>query len=138
MSLDANKQLIRDYFKAFLAKDAEWFRKHIEPGFRRHDPGLPFEVVGPEGVERLADLLLPAFPDMKLDLEDVIAEGEKVLMRLTIRGTHKGELTGIAPTGRPIEVMVLDLFHIRNRKLHEHWALFDNLGMLRQLGVTSI
>ena len=138
MSIEANKQVVRDYFKAFLAKDVAWFRDHIEPGFRRHDPGLPFEVVGPQGVERLADFLLPAIPDMRLDLDDVLAEGHKVAVRLTIRGTHGGDLAGIAPTGRAIEVGVLDLFHLRGGKLSEHWALFDNLGMLRQLGVSAI
>lgn len=138
MSLEDNKQLIRDYFKAFLAKDVGWFREHIEPGFRRHDPGLPFEVVGPEGVERLADFLLPAIPDMRIDLDDVVAEGDKVVVRLTLRGTHRGDLAGIAPTGRTIEVGVMDLFHLRGGKMSEHWALFDNLGMLRQLGVTAI
>ena len=138
MSLEANKQLARGYFEAFLAKDVAWFKEHIEPGFRRHDPGLPFEVVGPQGVERLADALLPAIPDMRLDIEDVVAEGEKVLVRLTIRGTHQGELLGIAPTGRAVEVAVLDLFHVRGGKLVEHWALLDNLGLLKQLGVTSI
>ncbi len=138
MPLEANKQTVRDYFKAFLAKDTAWFRDHIEPGFRRHDPGLPFEVVGPDGVERLADFLLPAFPDMQLDLEDVVAEGDKVTVRLVIRGTHRGELAGIAATGKPIEVGVMDLFHLQGGKLSEHWALFDNLGMLRQLGVSSI
>ena len=138
MSLENNKQLARDYFKAFLAKDVAWFKERIEPGFRRHDPGLPFEVVGPQGVERLADALLPAIPDMRLDIEDVVAEGEKVLVRLVIRGTHRGELLGIAPTGRSLEVAVLDLFHIRGGRLAEHWALLDNLGMLRQLGVTAI
>ena len=138
MSLDTNKQLARDYFKAFLARDLVWFRDHIEPGFRRHDPGLPFEVIGPQGVERLADALLPAIPDMRLDIEDVVAEGEKVLVRLRIRGTQQGELLGIPPTGRALDVAVLDLFQIRDGRLVEHWALLDNLGMLRQLGVTSI
>ena len=52
MSLESDKQTVRNYFEAFLAKDLAWFKQHIEPGFRRHDPGLPFEVVGPEGVER--------------------------------------------------------------------------------------
>ena len=138
MSLETDKQIVRDYFKAFLAKDVAWFKEHIEPGFRRHDPGLPFEVVGPEGVERLADFLLPAIPDMRLDLDDVVAEDGKVAVRLWIRGTHRGELAGIAPTNKPVEVGVMDLFHLRGGKLSEHWALFDNLGMLRQLGITSI
>jgi len=108
-----NKQLVRDYFTAFLAADETWWREHVAPTFKRHDPGLPFEVVGPAGVKQLADALLPGIPDMELPIEDMVAEGEKVLARLRVRGTHNG-------------------------KLIEHWALLDNLGMLRQLGVTSI
>ncbi len=135
---DDNKQLVRDYFKAFVAADETWWRDHIAPGFKRHDPGLPFEVVGPAGIRKLADALLPGIPDMELPIEDLVAEGEKVLARLRVRGTHKGDLMGIAPTGRKIDIAVLDLFQIRDGKLIEHWALLDNLGMLRQLGVTSI
>ena len=138
MTVESNKQLARDYFKAFLAADEKWWRDHIAPDFRRHDPGLPFEVVGPAGVKQLADALLPGIPDLELPIDDVVAEGEKVLVRLRVRGTHGGELMGIAPTGRKIDIGVLDLFHIRNGKLIEHWALLDNLGLLRQLGVTSI
>ena len=74
---EANKQLARDYFKAFLAADEKWWQKHIAPGFRRHDPGLPFEVVGPAGIKQLADALLPGIPDMELPIEDVIARRRK-------------------------------------------------------------
>ena len=133
-----NKQLVRDYFTAFLAADETWWRERIAPTFKRHDPGLPFEVGGPAGVKQLADALLPGIPDMELPIEDMIAEGEKVLARLRVRGTHNGELMGMPPTGRKIDIAVLDLFQIRDGKLIEHWALLDNLGMLRQLGVTAI
>ena len=132
------KQLARDYFTAFLAADEAWWRKHIAPGFRRHDPGLPFEVVGPDGIKRLADALLPGIPDLALPIEDVIAEGDKVLVRLRVSGTHGGELMGIPATGRTIDIGVLDLFQFRGEQLVEHWALLDNLGLLRQLGVTAI
>ena len=132
------KQLARDYFTAFLAADEAWWRKHIAPGFRRHDPGLPFEVVGPDGVKRLADALLPGIPDLALPIEDVIAEGDKVVVRLRVRGTHGGELLGIPATGRTVDIGVLDLFQFRGEQLVEHWALLDNLGLLRQLGVTAI
>lgn len=134
MSLEANKQLCRDYFKAFLAGDTEWMKRHIAPGFVRHDPGLPFEVRGPDGVAKLHDALMPAFPDMQLPLEDFVAEGEKVLVRLTIRATHTGAFGDLAATGKRIEVPVLDLFQIRDGVLIEHWALLDNLGMMKQLG----
>ncbi len=112
--------------------------KHIAPEFKRHDPGLPFQVVGPEGVKQLADALHPGIPDMQLPIEDVIAEGEKVLVRLRVKGTHGGELMGIPATGKPINIGVLDLFQFRDGVLVEHWALLDNLGLLRQLGVTTI
>ena len=135
---DANKQLARDYFTAFLAADEGWWRKHIASDFRRHDPGLPFEVVGPEGVKQLAEVLLPGIPDLELPIEDIIAEGEKVLVRLRVRGTHGGDLMGIAATGRKIDIGVLDLFQFRGGLLIEHWASLDNLGLLRQVGVTTL
>jgi predicted ester cyclase len=134
MSLDANKRLCRDYFTAFLARDTRWWAAHIAPDFVRHDPGLPFEVRGPDGVARLHDALLPAFPDMALPLEDFVAEGDKVLVRLRVKGTHTGTFGDLAPTGRAIDIAVLDLFQVRDGVLVEHWALLDNLGMLRQLG----
>lgn len=133
-TLDTNKQLCRDYFKAFLARDTDWMIRHIAPDFVRHDPGLPFEVRGPAGVAQLHDALMPAFPDMTLPLEDFVAEGDKVLVRLRVKATQQGAFGDIAPTGRAIEIDVLDLFKIRDGVLVEHWALLDNLGLLRQLG----
>lgn len=135
---DTNKQLARDYFTAFLARDEAWWQAHIAADFVRHDPGLPFEVRGPAGIKQLADALHPGIRDMTLPIEDVIAEGEKVLVRLRVRGTHNGELMGVPATGRPIDIGVLDLFRFEEGRLVEHWALLDNLGLLRQIGVTTI
>jgi predicted ester cyclase len=132
--LEANKQLCRDYFKAFLAGDKAWWDRHIAPTFVRHDPGLPFEVRGPAGVAQLHDALMPAFPDMQLPLLDFVAEGGKVLVRLRVQATHTGPFGDMAATGRRIDIAVLDLFQIRDGVLVEHWALLDNLGMLKQLG----
>jgi len=132
--LESNKQLCRDYFTAFLKRDIAWMNRHISPSFVRHDPGLPFDVRGPEGVAQLHDALLPAFPDMKLPLQDFVAEGEKVLVRLRVQGTHTGAFGDLPASGRTIDIGVLDLFQIRDGVLIEHWALLDNLGMLKQLG----
>jgi len=137
ITLESNKQLCRDYFQAFLKRDTEWMQRHIAPGFVRHDPGLPFEVRGPEGVAQLHDALLPAFPDMHLPLEDFVAEGEKVLVRLRVQATHTGPFGDMAATGRRIDIGVLDLFQIRDGVLSELWALLDNLGMLKQLGAIA-
>ena len=113
-NLEANKQLVREYFQAFLDADEAWWAKHIAPTFRRHDPGLPFEVVGPEGVKKLAVALRPGIPDMQLPIHDLVAEGEKVLARISVKGTHAGDLMGVPATGKKIDIAVLDLFHIRD------------------------
>ncbi len=133
-TLETNKQLCRDYFQAFLKGDAVWMAQHISPTFIRHDPGLGFEVKGPEGVKKLHDVLMPAFPDMELPLLDFIAEGDKVLVRLKVKGTHTGPFGDMAATGKKVEIDVLDLFQFKDSVLIEHWALLDNLGMLKQLG----
>jgi predicted ester cyclase len=135
--LEENKQLCRDYFQAFLKGDKAWMKKHIAPTFVRHDPGLPFEVKGPDGVAKLHDVLMPAFPDMELPLLDFIAEGDKVLVRLKVKGTHTGPFGDMAATGKKIDIDVLDLFQFKDGVLVEHWALLDNLGMLKQLGAVS-
>lgn len=134
MDLEANKQLARDYFTAFVAGDEAWMTRHIAPSFVRHDPGLPFEVRGPEGVMKLNALLMPAFPDLEIDCADFVAEGDKVLVRLTVRGTLKGEFAGVQPRGQRMEAGVMDLFQMRDGVLVEHWALMDNLTMLKQVG----
>lgn len=136
--LEANKQLCRDYFDAFKRADEAWWREHIAPDFVRHDPGLPFEVRGPAGIKQLSDALNPGIPDMALPIEDVVAEGDKVLVHLRVKGTHGGDLMGLAPTGKAIDIGVMDLFKVKDGVIVEHWALLDNLSMLKQLGVTSI
>ena len=88
---------------------------------------------GPEGVAQLHDALLPAFPDMELPLLDFVAEGDKVLVRLKVQGTHTGAFGDLAATGKKINIDVLDLFQFKDGVLVEHWALLDNLGMLKQL-----
>lgn len=89
------KAIARDYFEAFTNKNLTWIDEYIAPDFVRHDPGLPFEARGPEGVRHLNSVLLTAFPDLRLDIEDVVAEGDKVLVRLALRGTHQGEFMDI-------------------------------------------
>jgi predicted SnoaL-like aldol condensation-catalyzing enzyme len=134
MSIDANKVLARAYFTAFLARDAAWWQRHIAPDFVRHDPGLTFAVRGPEGVARLGEVLHGGVTEMRLPIEEVVAEGDRVLVRLRFQGRHTGDLMGLAPSGRSIDIAVMDLFRIVDGRLVEHWALLDNLGLLKQVG----
>lgn len=133
MSLEDNKNIASDYFKAFVANDHAWMDEHIAEDFLRNDPGLDFEVRGPEGVKELGRVLLGAFSDMELDVQDRVAEGDKVLMRLILRATHAGEFAGIQATGRKVEIDVMDLFKIQDGKLVEQWALLDGATLMAQL-----
>jgi steroid delta-isomerase-like uncharacterized protein len=78
---------------------------------------------------------LNAFPAVKATVEDLMADGDKVVARVSIRGTHQGAFRGIAPSGKQIEVTGINIFRIANGKLMEHWGLTDRLAVLQQLGV---
>jgi steroid delta-isomerase-like uncharacterized protein len=74
-----------------------------------------------------------AFPDMRVTVEDLVAEEDKVTVRVTMRGTHEGEFQGIAPTGKRVEVKAIDMFRIKDKKIVEHWGHADDpTSFLRQ------
>ena len=133
-----NKRVALEYFDAFVAGDQAWWDANVSPAFKRHDPGLPYEVIGPAGLKHHHDVLLTGVPDLNLPIHDVMEDGDKVLVRLRFRGTHKGEFFGYPPTGNAIDVEVFDLFRLADGKLVEHWAMVDTLSLLRQLGAASI
>jgi steroid delta-isomerase-like uncharacterized protein len=95
-------------------------------------PGFP---PGQEGAKQVFMMYRGAFPDFHLSVEDVIAEGDKVVARWVTQGTHQGELMGIPPTGKRVTVTGIDEFRIAGGKIAEHWAEFDMLGLMQQLGV---
>ena len=138
MSIAENKRITVEYFDAFVKGDKGWWAKHVAPGFRRHDPGIPDQVVGPEGLQHHHDVLLTGVPDLNLHIHTVIAEGDKVLACLRFRGTHTGELFGYQPTGNAIDVEVFDLFQLRDGVLVEHWAMVDSIGILKALGARTL
>jgi predicted ester cyclase len=94
-------------------------------------PGLPPTR---EGVRILFGTLRAAFPDLHVVISEQIAEDERVVTRKTFQGTHGGEFLGFAPTGNPVAFEVIDILTIRDRRITEHRVVFDQLGLLRQLG----
>ena len=103
------------------------------PGFVGHQPGGEL-VNGPQGIKDMAGMYRAAFPDMQMTIEDVIASGDQVVTRWSARGTHQGELQGIAPTGNQVTVTGINLARIENGQIVEEWENFDQLGMMQQLG----
>jgi len=133
--LAANKHRARDYFKAFATQDRAWLDANVAPTYIRQDTTLPFEVVGPDGVMTLGDVLLGAFSEIELDIQEVIAENDKVLVHLRFRGVHSGAFGDYAATGKRFDVMVLDFFRMENGMIAEQWPAIDNLGLQQQIGM---
>jgi steroid delta-isomerase-like uncharacterized protein len=94
-------------------------------------PGLP---PGPEGSKQLVTFYRTAFPDTQFTIDEQIAEGDKVVTRWTVVGTHQGDLAGMPPTGKRVTVTGLGIDRIVNGKIAESWGIFDQFGMLQQLG----
>ena len=100
-----------------------------------HDSSTPDVGRGPEGEKKRATLYRNAFPDFRLTIEDLVAEGETVVARWSGRGTHKGELNGIAPTGKQITISGISIGRFAGGKMAEAWVNWDALGFMQQLGV---
>ena len=90
---------------------------------------------GSEGLKQTVTMFRTAFPDLQFSVEDMIAEGDKVVSRITMRGTHKGEFMGIPATGKTITVQAIDIIRFANGKAVEHWGVTDSAAMMEQLGV---
>jgi steroid delta-isomerase-like uncharacterized protein len=91
-------------------------------------------VHGPEDARKSIAALRAAFPDIHFDLEDVLAEGDKVVIRWTCTGTHRGEFRGIAPTGKRVSFPGMNIYRLRDGKIVERWGVEDGLSLLQQLG----
>ncbi len=104
------------------------------PDFVGHEPTTPEGIRGLAGAKQFAAVYREAFPDLQLTVEDQIAEGDKVATRFTARGTHQGELEGIAPTGNQVEIKGIYISRIAEGKIAEDWTNFDALGLMQQIG----
>jgi steroid delta-isomerase-like uncharacterized protein len=105
------------------------------PNYAHYDPSTPDFGRGPDSEKKRAALYRTAFPDLHLTIEDVIAEGETVMTRWSCRGTHKGDLNGIAPTGKHITISGVTVARVSNGKIVEGYVNWDALGLMQQLGV---
>jgi steroid delta-isomerase-like uncharacterized protein len=87
-----------------------------------------------EGVKQFFAMFRAAFPDLRMEADDMVAEGDRVVARLTARGTHQGDFMGMPPSGKAVEVAVYDMLRFQDGKVAEHWGLFDAMTMMQQLG----
>lgn len=137
MSAEGNKALIRRYFKAIDAAceagDAGILDEFLSPDFVTH---TPFPGIPPtrEGAKQIFRVFVASAPGTHV-IEDLIAEGDKVVGRITANGTHEGELLGIPRTGKQIRMTGMTIWRIADGTIVEHWSEMNVLGLLQQLGV---
>jgi predicted ester cyclase len=134
---EENKDLTRQYhedcnaIKGNPARVRAMVDKYYAPNWVGHsDTG----DINREQWKQFAIPLYKAFPDINFTIEDIVAEGDKVVARFTWRGTHNGEWLGVPPTGKKVSQTVISIYRIAGRKILEGWAVGDMLGLMQQLG----
>ena len=133
MSTEDNKALFRRWCEVISQNRLDRVEEIIAPDEVDHalPPGVP---AGLDGVKQVFRLLHTAFPDLQIEIEDLIAEGDQVVGPVTARGTHQGEFMGIAPTGKRVSFSAIDVVRIAGGQIVERWSQADNLALLQQLG----
>jgi predicted ester cyclase len=136
MSTEENKAIQRRIIEEIFNKhDLAVVEELLDTNWVYHGPtGMP-EFKGPEGMRQLATMCFTAFPDWHETIDDIVAEGDRVACRTTIRGTHQGDFMGTAPTGKKIAVQAMGIDRFAGGKAVELWLSIDSAGMMRQLGV---
>ena len=132
---EENKAFVRRFYDEVMnngnlsALDQAVAANHID---HTAPPGVP---QGIEGAKLWFRMLRQAFPDSRVMIDELLADGDKVIARVTMTATHKGEFMGVPATGKPVKIEGIDIIRVSGGKAVEHWGQFDNLGMLQQLGV---
>jgi steroid delta-isomerase-like uncharacterized protein len=125
----------RRLYDLINAGDIEGFARQLADDFVEHEetPGL---APTKDGVEAFFRMQLAGFPDLRMDAEDVISSGDKVVARVRLTGTNQGAFMGMPATGKGVDVQLIDVFRFGDDGLvREHWGVLDALAMMQQLGV---
>ncbi len=138
MSTEDNKALVRRITEQLSKKNLDAALAAFSPDFQSHatpPPGIPGGI---EGSRQFFTMLFNAFPDIQITSEDMIAEGDRVVERLTARGTHTGVFMGIPPTGKHATWGIIGIYRIAEGKVAEVWNQADQMGLMQQLGVIPL
>jgi predicted ester cyclase len=134
----SNKATFSRFQDAVSTGDAEVISKTIdelvEPDVLIHMP-LPIQATGPQALKQVWAMLLRGLPDLHVAVEDVIAEGDKVVSRNTVTGTHQGEYMGLPPTGKSVTYNEIFIGRLANGRIAEIWGVVDVFSQMKQLGV---
>lgn len=130
MSIEENKEVVRSVYELLDRKELEASYEYYSPEFVFHSPTGDWSL---EQAKQFDTMWFAAFPDIRVTIEDMVAEADKVSIRVTWKGTHHGEFRGIAPTGNKINITNANMYRIIDRKFIEGWNVMD-IRFMQQLG----
>ncbi|HOT07754.1 MAG: SnoaL-like polyketide cyclase [Methanosaeta sp. PtaB.Bin039] len=134
MSIEDNKEIVRRFFELGPSSgNISAARELLAPDFTLHVP-LP-AAPGVQGICDVITTCRAAFEHLNVDVEDMVAEGDRVAARFTASGIHRGEFMGLDPTGKPITMTGIEIFRISNGKIAELWGEANLMGLMMQLGI---
>jgi steroid delta-isomerase-like uncharacterized protein len=135
MSPEENKAVVRRFVEeVFNQGNLAAVDRFLAAEYRDAN-ALPGQEPGREGAKRAFSLYQEVFPDLQYTIEEMIAEGDTVVTRVTFRGTHRGAFLGIPPTNRQVSVPAVHITRLVEGTIREHWSLMDDLGLMQQLGM---
>ncbi|HUG65939.1 MAG TPA: ester cyclase [Gaiellaceae bacterium] len=135
--MERSKLIVKRLFEEPWQGSFEAIDEFVSTGYIGHDPAEPEPIRGPAGVRANAEKYIAAFPGGAITVDEQIVEGDRVATRWTGRGTHTGELAGVAPTGKDVTVSGLTISRFHSGKVVEEWTTWDTLGLLVQLGAVG-
>jgi steroid delta-isomerase-like uncharacterized protein len=135
MAAEDNKAIVRRFYEEVLNQgNLAMSDELVAADFVDHQP-FPGQGPGLAGLKESLGAFRAAFPDLQYTIEDLIAEGDKVVVRATMRGTNEGSLFGLPASGKQVTVGDIDIVRIAGGKMVEGWGITDRLSMMQQLGV---
>jgi len=131
-----NRELIKLYFRDVWSQgNLDLLDEIIAEDYINHNPGSPNPEPGPRGLKPIIREMRNGFPDLHYEIMDLVVTENKVVARTIVRGTHLGRLWGLEPSGKRFEISQINIEHLRNGKIVEHWRVTDELGLMKQLGI---
>lgn len=133
MADESPGDVVRRYYRVvWEGRDPEAIPALFAAGYRNH-AGSRGTLSGPAGIRANYDGLIASFPDVRFDLDDVLVDGSKVVVRYTMHGTHEGPFQDIAATGRKVVVPGIGIYLVADGQIQESWVVRDSLSLLQQL-----
>jgi steroid delta-isomerase-like uncharacterized protein len=134
MTAETNKIVMHRFLEFINTASESLAQELISPAAIFHVPGSPEPMRGPAGYLAIIGMMRGGFPDIQWTLEEMVAEGDKVAARFTMRGTHRGTFFGVSPTGKMITVQAMNIYRLSDGQFVEEHGQPDMLGLLQQIG----